>query len=341
MTQRNILMDFLKGFAIILVVLGHSIQTTQAGSFDDNPVFKLIYSFHMPLFMFISGFVSYKTFDGTLRKLHSRLKSLVIPFLAWFALTLTINCLIEVFTGGPQPDILESIGNLLKSPDYGLWFLWILFLNYITLYFALKISKTREEVYIFGFFIVLNLLLYVIPQINYLGLGLLSWHMFFYLIGYATHKHLMNRDKLLKIIGIISLIAYPILVIFWTRLGPPAFTQYSTFSPSIITLISLCYKFLVPITAIFAIYTIFQTLIQSKYFYKTPILYLGTITLEIYATHFLFIYYLNPSKTLPMVDPIIMTFIAALGGSILLQHILKKSRILSTVLYGKPKPNNT
>ena len=45
--ERDNTLDLLKGFAIILVVLGHINVVT--------PVENFIYSFHMSLFMFISG----------------------------------------------------------------------------------------------------------------------------------------------------------------------------------------------------------------------------------------------------------------------------------------------
>ena len=48
--------DVLKGYAILLVILGHSIQNTVL-DFDGNIVFRVIYSFHMPLFMILSGIV--------------------------------------------------------------------------------------------------------------------------------------------------------------------------------------------------------------------------------------------------------------------------------------------
>lgn len=47
MAKRNVLLDMMRGWAIILVVLGH------AGVLDAFRVF--IYSFHMLLFFFISG----------------------------------------------------------------------------------------------------------------------------------------------------------------------------------------------------------------------------------------------------------------------------------------------
>lgn len=47
--------DRLKGFAILLVVMGHVSLFSFRG--NDNAVFGVIQSFHMPLFMFLSGIV--------------------------------------------------------------------------------------------------------------------------------------------------------------------------------------------------------------------------------------------------------------------------------------------
>lgn len=61
--NRIIWADALKGLLIVLVVLGHSIQASmlQLGeSFLDDYLWNLIYSFHMPAFMAISGFVAYR-----------------------------------------------------------------------------------------------------------------------------------------------------------------------------------------------------------------------------------------------------------------------------------------
>ena len=48
--------DNLKGFLILLVVFGHLLQLVPDGS--ETAVFKLIYLFHMPLFVFASGALS-------------------------------------------------------------------------------------------------------------------------------------------------------------------------------------------------------------------------------------------------------------------------------------------
>ena len=50
--------DFLKFFAIFLVIWGHVIQYFLSSDYSDELVYRIIYSFHMPLFMMVSGYFS-------------------------------------------------------------------------------------------------------------------------------------------------------------------------------------------------------------------------------------------------------------------------------------------
>ncbi|MDR1895700.1 MAG: acyltransferase family protein [Prevotellaceae bacterium] len=81
MTQRIIWIDIAKGLGIFLVVVGHVISS-------GNILHHWIYSFHMPLFFFLSGIClnNDRIYTGFLYK---RLKSLLLPYL-YFGILLTI-----------------------------------------------------------------------------------------------------------------------------------------------------------------------------------------------------------------------------------------------------------
>lgn len=86
---RNMYLDIVKGVIIVLVVMGHSIQYgngyvyLDGENFYDNSVFKFIYSFHMPIFMLVSGYL----FNNSIEKyapLHlfmKKMRMLIIPIL--------------------------------------------------------------------------------------------------------------------------------------------------------------------------------------------------------------------------------------------------------------------
>ena len=75
--------DAAKGIGILLVVLGHSPGLPPFGV-------VLIYSFHMPLFFFISGFVQTATRSATPagEVIRRNARSLLIPYLFFFAVSL-------------------------------------------------------------------------------------------------------------------------------------------------------------------------------------------------------------------------------------------------------------
>lgn len=54
--------DLLKAFAIILVVIGHVVSTYDSRGYN-APIALWIYSFHMPLFMMLSGMFFKYTLD--------------------------------------------------------------------------------------------------------------------------------------------------------------------------------------------------------------------------------------------------------------------------------------
>ena len=72
--KRLLWADVSKGYLIILVVLGHVIQSFENATYEDNLLWKIIYSFHMPAFFAISGFFAYKN------KSHQNESSNNVPF---------------------------------------------------------------------------------------------------------------------------------------------------------------------------------------------------------------------------------------------------------------------
>lgn len=94
--SRNLYLDVVKGIAIILVVFGHNIQygsfECNNGDFFENPLFIAIYSFHMPLFMLISGYLFYHTIKSHSwgQNVKSRFTKLVLPIIIWNSIYLLI-----------------------------------------------------------------------------------------------------------------------------------------------------------------------------------------------------------------------------------------------------------
>ena len=129
--DRDAFLDIAKGLAIILVVLGHVIQGS-AQNFDELIGFRVIYSFHMPLFVFLSGAVAAIAFKP--ERVEQGLKAsllpakskifkaairLLLPFISWCA----INQLIYHHSS----DVLSALVLAFRRPDTALWFLLAIF----------------------------------------------------------------------------------------------------------------------------------------------------------------------------------------------------------------------
>lgn len=92
--KRDPYLDVIKGFAICSVVLGHSVQFANghafgvSGEFFYNGLFMFIYSWHMPLFMLVSGYLFYRTIHHYAFRelLQNRWKRLLVPLLSWWML---------------------------------------------------------------------------------------------------------------------------------------------------------------------------------------------------------------------------------------------------------------
>ena len=82
MQQRDAVLDILKGFGIIFVLVGHSLG---------GIVHNFIYSFHIPLFFLVSGYLyKQRPFKEQVKKDWSRL---MIPFF-FVEICITIGALL-------------------------------------------------------------------------------------------------------------------------------------------------------------------------------------------------------------------------------------------------------
>ena len=95
MKARIAYIDNLKGFAILLVVIGHVVQFLYCpDKFDSNIILRFIYSFHMPLFFMLSGMVTSMRLEGVgelRQKIRRRFLQLVVPFVFWGGYFVVIN----------------------------------------------------------------------------------------------------------------------------------------------------------------------------------------------------------------------------------------------------------
>ena len=118
--QRVEYLDYVRGMAILLVVLGHMYNV-------EDPIRILIYSFHMPLFFIISGFFA-KNDIGLLELIKKKFKVLMIPYFAFGGVIM----LIMYATNGFDEEFAIYIRHFITGVGRdALWFLVCLFLAFI------------------------------------------------------------------------------------------------------------------------------------------------------------------------------------------------------------------
>ncbi len=199
--DRIAMIDFVRGIAILLVLWGHAIQYSYAGSRDffDNDVYKAIYSFHMPLFMLLSGYVFYLAANKRSLKelIVRRVKALMQPIILcgviYYYLSLDIKKIVNgniyVFFSGSW---LSSLG------DY--WFLWSVLCSSLVVGMVYKSFDKRSDRCIF--------LLFGVVFVAMFPNAVNNVYMYpYFIIGFGYAKY---KDSL----GCLSRIKYLFFILF-------------------------------------------------------------------------------------------------------------------------------
>lgn len=185
--ERDKSFDFIKGVLIFLVVWGHCIHFFVDGDYLLDPFYIWIYSFHMPLFIFVSGYFATRTVNGDIVTcIMTRWHRLFLPALIWTIIrffSVNIRTVEEL-------GLLQSVYNSFR----GIWFLYCLFALYVIACLAFK-SKYKYTILVLA--VIIGYATYPYQPIDTLKhfqiirqLPLFTWGLF-----YASHKTTVNRYK--------------------------------------------------------------------------------------------------------------------------------------------------
>lgn len=126
--KRLVNFDIAKAICIILVVIGHYMPEIAPQWYIMNHDF--IYSFHMPLFMFASGYIyiAFKKEESYGHFIMKKIRRLMIPYFVTSFLIVTIKLLTEHSAYVENPVTVASYLKVFYSPEAGyfLWFIWAL-----------------------------------------------------------------------------------------------------------------------------------------------------------------------------------------------------------------------
>lgn len=315
--QRILYVDRLKGFAMLAVIFGH----IYFFSLDDgnNFMVKFVSTFHMPVFMFLSGWVISSLPD--IKKVFIKCASFLSPF---FFVGLS-------FALFYYKDASVFFGSNVKN---GYWYLFVLSFFYVFLWSFRLITRVVKfkwmdivwSVMIYVFLIALNLTL---PErwCNILSVyqARSLWPLF--IAGYLYRKYNLTETFLSKnVVFSCSLIGYVVTVYFFTK-GHFRFFLLSAFLsvPTFVYLFKKC---------------------ESNHdIVSNALARIGRHSLDIYIYHFFFVFalrlsgwheYFIATDNLLLESVIVAILSVTIAYSCIgIGYLIRQSEFLEKLIYGK------
>lgn len=184
-----------KCIGISLVVIGHYYP-------EQSPAFwismrNIIYSFHMPLFFMISGYLyglSHPRQSDYFHMLHNKVKRLLVPFISIAAFFYLIKSAAGLFFSLQNPVSISSLALLFVCPEHSylplLWFVYTLFLIFAL--FPIINMLTKYDLALFA----LVFLLAFIKWTDNFCLNLVFGNMPIFAIGYIAGRRDIDIDAI-------------------------------------------------------------------------------------------------------------------------------------------------
>ncbi len=200
--KRLLDIDSAKGLAIFLVVLGHlGAGNPPRGNLWFEQLVSAIYAFHMPFFMYLSGFIMLYSFSGIRSPAEywsyasGKFRRLAPGFFLFGVIILLGKILASsyVYVDNLPEGFTEGVLRILFMPGESaaksLWFVYVLFEFYVV--FSLLILATRgNTLLLFS----VGLFLYFIPSTPILMLDGFTEYFVFFAAGLCVAQH---RDRAL------------------------------------------------------------------------------------------------------------------------------------------------
>lgn len=220
-------LDGLKGFAALLVVLGHVLsgyldaRLFPEALYSFYPVRSWIYSFHMPLFFMLSGFTFTMAYwdqnTGRLRRSRylRQLISIAWLYVLFALLQWCVKAVVPALVN--EPLTVSDLLRMFIEPIGNFWYLYVLFVFYL-LGVILQLPRLKPVWLLLLGGISIVVLDYCLNWYQ-LTLYRILYHFFFFALGSAlcVHRPALRSGKLMGI-GILFLVPVGLIWYFyWPR----------------------------------------------------------------------------------------------------------------------------
>ena len=195
--ESNIL-NIMQCIAVLLVVAGHSIETPSPSLFWQY-VHKFIYSFHMPLFMLLSGYLFFHSrYSNFLDHIKKKASRLLVPYVIISSLFFLPRVLLNNFNSVKvQFSCSAFLNNLIYPWDNVItqfWFLPTLFL----LFLIAPILKYSNNSIVDACCLIVGVLVHcysLFSDIKIFNITGVLFYMVYFILGYmiAKYKAVLQR----------------------------------------------------------------------------------------------------------------------------------------------------
>lgn len=197
--------DIARAICIILVVIGHYIPKSSPDWYVT--INRAIYAFHMPLFMFVSGYIYWATRKPVKYKdfVWKKFQRLMIPYFFASIIIITIKLLSEKGLSVQNPVTISAFYEMFYLPVAGffLWFVFALFLMFLIIPFF----NTRKHLSIL---LLIALVLHFIPMSfpQVFCLAQFKKFLLYFVLGCVSFEWLNVRKFIDKIHFLIALCVF-------------------------------------------------------------------------------------------------------------------------------------
>ncbi|UHA71869.1 acyltransferase family protein [Paenibacillus sp. 481] len=203
--QRDYLIDNCKGLLMFLVVLGHGLEYLRKEYELAEMMYVFIYLFHMPVFVFISGYLSKNIEKGR----NNAVKNLLVPFLFFNVIWNFLQLASGWFTGVGKGVATIQLFSFF-TPGWALWYLFSMFLWRLLLPDMLKIKNVLVVS------VVIGLVARMFTEFDvFMSLSRTLVFTPFFLAGYYTNKGTLQKLRAFGKIPSIVMTILGVVVAIW------------------------------------------------------------------------------------------------------------------------------
>lgn len=191
-SEKNSTVQIMRGIAIIVVLLWHSISQVKTDWLLKG-IGQLIICFHMPTFFAIAGYLFERNLnkyvgDGRLKFLVNKAKHLLVPYVFWTVLLWSGVNIVEAFIpstveklsamGFAPMSVKKMLWGILTYENYYTQHLWFLYVLYVFFIINITLKDIGKKVVCFAIWLILGFVSVIVEAPNIVG-RIMLWGCFF------------------------------------------------------------------------------------------------------------------------------------------------------------------